>query len=156
MEFIRIDQAACSAFHELLNDYYREGEDENTPQEEVDAFIRLLFDQVITNAIDGCIVREGSRNIGFALWAVDTEDFAFSELPGLGTVLEIGIIQPYRASGRGRELLSYIEKQLIEKGVAQCYVSAYGPAQAFWAGCGFADSGRVAENGLPIMIKSIL
>ena len=155
MEFMGITDADYPVFHELLNDYYREGEDEETPQEEVDSFIRLLFDQVTVGKIDGCIVREGGRNIGFALWAIDTEDFGFSEIPGLGTVLEIGIAGPYRASGRGRKLLSYIEKKLSDRGVAKYYVSAYGPAQAFWTKCGFMDSGISAGNGLPIMIRTI-
>ena len=155
MEFIVINNAIYSVFHELLNDYYREGEDENTSQEEVDSFIRLLFDQIIAHGIEGCIVKEDDKHIGFALWAIDTEDFAFSEMPGLGTVLEIGITKRYRASGRGRKLLSYIENKMFTNGVTQCYVSAYGPAQAFWNKCGFKESGTFASNGLPIMIKSL-
>lgn len=155
MVFRAIGQGDYPVFHGLMNDYYREGEDQNTPQEEVDAFITLLFDKLAAREIEGCIAEEESKPIGFALWAVDTEDFAFSEMPGYGTVLEIGIAKPYRASGRGRELLSHGEKELCRKGVGRAYVSAYGPARSFWARCGYKDSARTAGNGLPIMIITL-
>ena len=69
--------------------------------------------------------------------------------------MEIGIVKQYRNRRYGVKLMSHIEDKLLEKGIADCYVSAYGPAQAFWSRCGFEDSGRTAGNGLPIMIKSI-
>lgn len=155
VNYIAIAEGDYDAFHELLNEYYRDGEDADTAQEEIDAFIRLLFDKVLAHEIEGCLVKEEDRHIGFALWGVDTEDFDFSEMPGYGTIMEVGFTGGSRASGHGKELVSYIEGCLREKGITQCYVSAYGPAQEFWEHCGYADSGKTAENGLPIMIKGL-
>ena len=46
MEFTEISTNDYPLFHDLLNDYYREGEDEGTEQEVIDSFIKLLFDLV--------------------------------------------------------------------------------------------------------------
>jgi ribosomal protein S18 acetylase RimI-like enzyme len=156
MECVKIGEHDYGEFHGLTNSYYREGEDENTPQEVIDSFVRLMFDKVINNEIYGCFVKDEHKYIGFALWAVDTEDFAFSEMPGFGTILEIGLIPSYRASGLGKNLVTYIENSLQKNQIAQCYVSAYGPAQKFWASCGYVENGSKASNGLPIMIKTIV
>ena len=156
MEYCEICEGDHAVFHELANAYYREGADEKTPQDVIDAFIRFMFDMVVKNEIHGCFAKDGDRYIGFALWTVDTGNFAFSEIPGFGTILEIGIIPPYRASGWGKEFTAFIESCLRRQGVRRCYVSAYGPAQAFWEHCGYVKNGRQAQNGLPIMVKSNL
>ena len=155
MAYLEIGDSHYDAFQELLNVYYREGEDENTPQAEIDAFICLLFEMVVHKKINGCFVKEGSSCIGFALWAVDTADFPFSQLPGFGTILEIGIIPSRRGSGLGKELVWHIEEFFQNNNIKHCYVSAYGPAQRFWKGCGYAENGQKANNGLPIMVKAI-
>ena len=121
MEYHKIRKEDEHIFHTLLEAYYREGEDADTPQE-----------------------------------ALDSDALPFSQRPGLGTILEIGLIPGYRASGRGRALAAYAESRLAEQGIRQCYVCAYQPAQPFWNRCGYTDSGTVADNGLPILIKSIL
>ena len=155
VKYCAIGEGDYDAFHELLNEYYRDGEDADTAQEEIDAFIRLLFDKVLSHEIEGCLVKAEEQFIGFVLWGIDTEDFDFSEMPGYGTIMEVGFTGKARSSGHGKELVSYVEDHLREKGIRQCYVSAYGPAQEFWTRCGYADSGRTAENGLPIMIKEL-
>ena len=167
MDYIEICENDYSAFHELANAYYREGEDADTPQEEIDIFIRFLFEKVINHEINGYIAKDKNAYVGFALWGVDTEDFEFSEIPGFGTILEIGFIPSYRSKGNGKELVSYIEgrfrcgqelsdeSRFCKKNVNNCYVSAYGPAQKFWSCCGYFENGKVASNGLPIMVKSI-
>jgi len=155
MEYIEICEEYYSAFHELANAYYREGEDANTPQAEIDIFIRVLFDKVVNHEIYGYIVKDKRAYVGFALWGVDTEGFEFSEIPGFGTILEIGFIPSYRAKGNGKELVLYIERCLCKKNINNCYVSAYGPAQKFWSYCGYVENGKIASNGLPIMVKSI-
>ena len=155
MEYCAVGPNDYAVFHELANAYYREGEDADTPQEQVDAFIRFLFEKVMAQEISGCLAKDGNTYAGFALWGVDREDFFFSEMPGLGTILEIGLIPAYRACGHGKALAAFIEKCLQSVNIQRCYVSAYGPAQRFWAHCGYADSGKKAGSGLPIMIKSI-
>ena len=156
MDYIEICEDDYSAFHELANAYYREGEDADTPQEIIDSFVRLMFDKVINNEIYGCFVKDEQKYIGFALWTVDSEEFEFSELPGFGTILEIGLIPSYRFGGLGKKLVTYVENNLQKNKIAQCYVSAYGPAQKFWANCGYVENGTKASNGLPIMIKTII
>lgn len=155
MECVKIGMNDYSGFYELASSYYREGEDENTPKEVIDSFVRLMFDKVINNEISGCFVKNEDKNIGFALWTVDTEDFDFSEISGYGTILEIGIISTYRVRGYGKKLVTYIENDFKKNNVSQCYVSAYRPAQKFWSSCGYAENGMVASNGLPIMVKTI-
>ena len=108
-----------------------------------------------SNEINGHFAQDGTKHIGFALWTIDTEDFSSSEMIGLGTILEIGLIPSYRASGIGKDFVLYIENCLRTQGIKQCYVSAYGPAQKFWARCGYTESGKTASNGLPIMIKNL-
>ena len=155
MEYLEITPNDYPVFLGLLNPYYREGEDAQTPQEEIDGFIRLLFDMVMQRKIFGCFAKDGGEIVGFSLWVVDTPDFAFSQMPGYGTVLEIGMIPACRAAGWGKALVSHAEDCLRSKGAKQCYVSSYGPAQDFWARCGYAYSGQKADNGLPIMVKNI-
>ena len=155
MEYLEIRQSDYDIFHELANAYYREGEDEATSQEDVDSFIQFLFNNIITHEIYGCLAKLEGAYIGFALWGIDTEDFAFSEIPGFGTILEIGLIPSFRGAGHGRAFVSFIESCLCKKNVKQCYVSAYGPAKKFWTCCGYAENGKTAKNGLPVMTKNI-
>ena len=155
MDYIEICENDYNAFHELASAYYREGEDADTPQEEIDAFIRFLFDKVVNHKINGYIAKEEHASVGFALWGVDTEGFEFSEMPGFGTILEIGLIHSRRGSGFGRNLVAHVENDLQNRNITQCYVCAYGPAQKFWAACGYVENGLSANNGLPIMTKTI-
>lgn len=155
MEYIEICENDYRAFHKLASVYYREGEDADTPQEEIDAFIRFLFDKVVNHAINGLIVKDNNAYVGFVLWGIDAEGFEFSEIPGFGTILEIGFIPSYRSNGNGKALVLYIERCLCKKNINCCYVSAYGPAQKFWSNCGYVENGKTASNGLPIMVKTI-
>ena len=155
MEFVKFQKNDYSSFHELANSYYREGEDENTEQDVIDSFVRMLFDMAIEKKIFACFLKDEGSYIGFALWAIDNEGFEFSEKPGLGTIMEIGISAPFRSSGYGKSLVSYIEGSLKENGISECYVSAYGPAKKFWTSCGYRENGERAENGLDIMVKTI-
>lgn len=81
MEFHPITDYAL--FHSLLTEYYRDGADADTPQEEIDGVIRYLYDLYTQNAISGCIAWEGEP-VGFALWQLDTADSPFSQCPGWG------------------------------------------------------------------------
>ena len=155
MEYYGIGQQDFAIFRELLTAYYREGEDAETPQAELDAFILFLFEKVTGEEIHGTFVKLGNTCIGFALWAIDTEEFVFSQIPGMGTILEIGFIPSHRSSGYGKKLVAFLEHCLEQQGLQQCYVSAYGPARSFWTHCGYVENGKQASNGLPIMVKRI-
>ena len=147
MDFLPISD--YEIFHSLLEPYYREGEDAQTPQEELDGFIRYLYSLVEDNTISGAIAWQG-RPVGFALWAVDREELPFSNLPGAGTILEIGVIPECRSKGYGKLLAEYAEKRLS---CEKRYVCAYGPAESFWKKQGYADSGMLATNGLKLFVK---
>lgn len=149
MKYVPIIKTDYALFHQLLNRYYREGEDAETPQEEIDSFIQYLFDLCVREKISGCIAYENVP-VGFVLWNIDTPDGVFSNKPGYGTILEIGITHDHRGQGLGRQLAAYAESQMEVTG---CYVCAYGPAERFWEKCGYLDSGEIAQNGLKLYVK---
>lgn len=149
MIIVPIAEDNWDEFHRLLTDYYRDGEDAQTPQEELDAFIELLFDLSQKSTISGCIAYEKIA-IGFALWGMDTVDFPFSNKLGYGTILEIGIIPSMRGTGLGRRLVEYAENAMA---CEKYYVCAYGPAEKFWKKCNYWDTGEIGENGLKVFEK---
>ena len=149
MKIQPITQNQYAAFHGLLTDYYRDGEDAQTSQEKLDAFIELLFDLCQKGTISGCIAYEKTA-VGFVLWGMDTVGFPFSQKPGFGTILEIGVIAAVRGTGLGRRLVEYAETAMT---CEKYYVCAYGPAEMFWKKCGYHDSGSIGENGLKMFEK---
>ena len=154
MKFIKIEKASYQTLHDLMNDYYREGEDAETPQEEIDEFIDLLYGMANEGKIGGRIAEEEGETVGFILWAADTEHFMFSELPGYGTILEIGVKKEFRLKGYGRRMAAFAEKRFKENSIDKSYVAAYGPAVEFWKKCGYEESGKVAKSELPLYTKS--
>ena len=149
MIFADVKGCEYSQFHELLNAYYREGEDAQTPQPEIDGFIRYLHELCTSGKICGAVAYEETP-VGFVLWMLDSADGPFSNKPGLGTVLEIGVTERLRGKGFGRSLVKFAESRMEAE---RYYVCAYGPAEAFWQKCGYAFTGEFAENGLKIMVK---
>lgn len=149
MEFLDIQNVPYDIFHGLLNDYFREGADAETPQMEIDAFIRYLYDFCQSGKISGALCMN-ENPVGFVLWNLDEEDGTFSNKPGFGTILEIGVSIDVRRGGIGRKLVDLAESRMDTE---RFYVCAYGPAQDFWSNCGYVLTGETAENGLPIMVK---
>ena len=155
MEFIDLHPHDRETFRHLALEYYRDGEDAKTPLDTITAFIDSLFELAMTGTISGFLAVEEATAVGFALFGLDTADFPFSQMPGLGTILEIGLTPVCRGAGYGQKMVHFIEERLRDLGATQCYVSAYGPAQTFWAHCGYEETGLTADNGLPILIKNI-
>ena len=155
MEFIDLRPQDRETFRHLAVEYYRDGEDAETPLDTITAFIDSLFELAMTGTIGGFLAVEEATAVGFALFGLDTADFPFSRMPGLGTSLEIGLTPSHQGAGYGHKMVRFIEEHLGSLGAAQCYVSAYGPAQTFWARCGYEETGLTADNGLPILIKNI-
>ena len=147
MKLLRIGSFA--EFRDLLIPYYREGEDADTPIEQLEGFIRYLFGLLETGTISGAVAWE-EKPVGFVLWAMDSEALPFSNKPGFGTILEIGVVPGCRGKGYGKAMTEFAESSMAE--VAK-YVCAYGPAEAFWEKCGYRESGETAENGLKIFVK---
>ncbi len=156
ISYANINSGDYDTFHSLMTCYYREAEDKDTPQEDINAFIRLLFDRIMSGEIGGCFAVVNDCTAGFALWMKDTAQSEFSEILGFGTILEIGLDKEFRNRGIGASLAGFAERQMLAGGVDGLYVCAYGPAQGFWLKCGYRDSKRIAKNGLPILIKDIV
>ena len=142
-----------ASFEALMIKYYREGEDADTPIETIKDFIDSLYQMIGSGCIDGAMVNHDGQYEGFCLWMKDDPQSAFSEIPGYGTILEIGVRPQFRKKGLGREIVRYAEMQMRETGVESFYVSAYGPAETFWESCGYQKTERVAQNGLPVFVK---
>ena len=97
MKLLPITGERYGDFHRLLTDYYRDGADAETPQETLDEFIEMLFGLCREGTIGGAMAYETAA-VGFVLWGMDTEDFPFSNLPGYGTILEIGVVPTARGN----------------------------------------------------------
>lgn len=152
--FEKITDTNHAVFRKLMTDYYRDGEDRDTPQEEIDGFVGLLSDRIMSGSINGRLVYpDCDTPAGFVLWMKDSPESDFSEMPGCGTILEIGLIRQCRKRGLGRALVRFAEEQMKDEGVNGFYVLAYGPAQEFWTRCGYENTHRLGTNGLPIFVK---
>ena len=154
MELTKITSAHCDDFFLLMNRYYREGEDADTPQAEMDDFINYLFGMCTDGTIAGCIAYT-DRPVGFVLWNIDTADSPFSNWPGHGTILEIGVIPECRKISLGKVLAVHAETEMRKSGITSFYVCAYGPAVEFWKKCGYEKTDRIADNDLPIYAKDL-
>ena len=151
----KVDQQTYELFHRIMTEYYYEGEDQDTPQEILDEFIQMLFSKIEDEVIEGRLVTSSSSIVGFVLWMKDEEEKLFSEKPGYGTILEIGVVKKYRNTGLGKVLVSYAEEQMRAMQVKSLYVCAYGPAEVFWEKRGYLKTGEIASNGLPILVKEL-
>lgn len=153
MRFLPAIQAG-EVLPSLLTAYYREGEDADTPQEELDAFISYLRDLLEQRIRLGEVAFDGETAIGFVLYAIDGEDYPFSECPGMGTIAEICVIPAYRQQRIGQKMVVHAEEAL-RASVTQMYVCAHASAQAFWRRCGYVPNDQIARNELPICIKKL-
>ena len=153
MRFIPATEAV-DALHALLNSYYREGEDADTPQSELDAFIAYRTEPLEQHILMGEIIYEDDMPLGFVLYAKDGEGYPFSECPGMGTIAEISVTPDRRAHGLGCELVQRAENALRDS-CRQMYVCAHASAQSFWEKRGYSPCGRTAANGLPLLIKAL-
>lgn len=153
IDYRNIEKSDYAEFLKLLTDYYREGEDADTEQSVLDEFIKHLFSLAVENQIRGCFLYQDDVLAGFVLWMIDTPGSDYSEIPGFGTFLEIGICPSYRAQGMGRCAVEATEERMREADVKNFYVSVYPPAGAFWEKCGYRKTDKKASNGLYIYVK---
>lgn len=154
MTFQAIGKDNYDTLLDMMVRYYRNAEDADTPIYEIVSFIRYLFDLIQQEKLYG-VVAYAPSPVGFVLWMRDSEALPFSELPGLGSIVEIGIEADVRHQGYGRALVAHAEQNMRLLGVEGFYVSAYGPAEAFWHACGFCDTGHFARNHLPLLAKPL-
>lgn len=143
-----------AAFRRLMDGYLGDGEDEGTPQDVIDAFVGSLYDKCVAGEITGFVAYLGGEPFGFALLMIDSAEKDFSVMPGYGVILDIGVENAFRAKGLGGSLARHAEALLTAQGVAGLYVTAYGPAEAFWRHMGYRKNGDIAYNGLPVLVKA--
>jgi ribosomal protein S18 acetylase RimI-like enzyme len=155
LEFIDVEEINYQTFHDLLLEYYRDAEDADTEQGVIDDFINRLYDRIVHNNIKGKIVSLDQEYIGFVVWMIDQKNRDFSEIPGYGVILEIGLKKNYRKQGFGQKIVQFAEKKMISEGIDGLYIEAYGPAVSFWTKCGYENSGKTASNELPIFMKQL-
>lgn len=153
MTFEAITAESRASLEALMIAYYQEGEDADTPIDTIRDFIESLFQMICSGSIAGALLKNDGQYEDFCLWMKDDAQSDFSEIPGYGTILEIGVRPESRKKGIGIELVQYAEAQLKKMGTEHFYVSAYGPAESFWERCGYEKTERVAENGLPVFVK---
>ena len=153
MDFLPALEAE-NALSSLLNVYYREGEDADTPQETLDAFITYLRELLSKHLMNGLVAFEHDTPIGFVLYAVDADGYPFSERPGMGTIAEISVVPAYREHGLGRRLVQQAEAALCSS-VTHLYVCAHRSAIGFWHACGYLPTEDIASNGLALYIKQL-
>lgn len=155
LKFYELSEDNYMQFKDMMLEYYREGEDEDTEQTIIEDFIRKLYSMVEDNKIEGRIIYEDTQLVGFVLWMMDIENSEFSEMPGYGTFLEIGINKENRRKGIGRCVVADIENRMMGQGIDKFYVSAYGPAETFWKKCGYVKTIKKASNELFLYEKII-
>lgn len=53
LEYHKISKVNYELFHQMMTDYYRDGDDANTAQELIDQMIELLYEQMENHALEG-------------------------------------------------------------------------------------------------------
>ncbi|MDF2868688.1 MAG: Acetyltransferase domain [Anaerocolumna sp.] len=155
MAYKKIDETNKHIFHKLMLDYYREGCDENTPQNILDDFIISLYNNIVTKSMYGRLIELDKKIIGFVIWMIDVDGNDYSEMPGYGTIAEIGIKAEYRNQGIGKKIVLFAEKKMMEMGVKGFYVTVYEPATKFWSNCGYTNTHNKGNNNLEIYSKKV-
>ena len=155
LEYINIDTSNYEIMLCQMTDYYRNAEDADTPQQEIEDFIHMLFDMIQLGSIRGKLLYYDNVAVGFVLWGIDKEDDMFCEMPGYGTILEICVNEDCRMNGIGTAAVNYAEADMLNNGAKGLYVLAHPDAQGFWQRLGYIDSGNIGGNKLPVCIKAI-
>ena len=99
-------------------------EEQNVPEE-------LEFDRDDGEALH-VVVKDGERVIGTARVLFLANSQAKLE--------RMAILKPFRRRGIGRGIISFLNEELKNRGVAQVILHAQCAAAAFYESCGFAES----------------
>lgn len=154
-EFKQLKEENFKVFHDFMSDYYKDGEDSDTPQDEIDMFIKKLFSLIQEKIMYGVSAYLNDIFIGVVIWMKDTKEHEFSVIPEYGTIAEIGVIQSMRNRGVGCVLVDYAEREIIKLNIDKVYVIAYEEALSFWKKRGYKQSVQLKSKGLPVLIKKL-
>lgn len=149
LTYLPLNRRALNKLHDALIEYYRTPEETD---ESLEGFVQTLFTLVRTGKILGNLVECGDTPVGFVLYAADSRESDFSELPGHGTILALQVESAHQRQGIGTQIVRHVENDLRSK-VAGFYVCSVGTSQAFWEANGYQQSKEMASDGQPLLIK---
>ena len=113
---------------------------------------QTYYDKVQKKEIMGNICLYGDTPIGFAFYRLDTEEWADSQLPGYGRVLEMGIAVKHHKKGFGKKILRFIEDELFHLKAEGIYVLGKGERTKFFTQQGYEHNGKYTEEHLPFLV----
>ena len=149
LTYLPLNRRALSRLHDELIEYYRTPEETD---EALEGFVQTLFTLVRSGKILGNLVQSGDDAVGFVLYAADSRESDFSELPGHGTILALQVQESLRRQGIGSQIVHHVENELRGK-VAGFYVCSLGNSQAFWEKLGYQASQEKATTGEVLFLK---
>lgn len=95
------------------------------------------------------LFERGSEIAGFSFFKIDRK-----ERPGWGYVMEFYIVPARRNEGLGRSCLELVLACMRAGGAPTVWLAADPGAEAFWAACGFRETGEL-ERDQKIMTTSV-
>jgi len=149
LTYLPLNRRALLKLHDGLIEYYRTPEETD---EALEGFVQTLFTLVRNGKILGNLIQSGEEPVGFVLYAADSRDSDFSELPGHGTILALQVEAPLRRQGIGSQIVRHVENELRGK-VAGFYVCSLGESRPFWEACGYRESKEKATTGEILFLK---
>lgn len=141
---------------ELLNDDNKEAffallEECDVAQER----IRELYALTMADKVRARLCRLGAKPIGFITYMRDVEDAPFSQLPGHGTILNVGLTEAMRGQALSDKLIAYAEDDLRLSRVDGLYVTATKELIPFWQKHGYEKTNRLSTDYLPLLVKPV-
>ena len=149
LTYLPLNRRALLKLHDGLIEYYRTPEETD---EALEGFVQTLFTLVRNGKILGNLIQSGEEPVGFVLYAADSRDSDFSELPGHGTILALQVEASMRRQGIGSQIVRHVENELRGK-VAGFYVCSLGESRPFWEACGYRESKEKATTGEILFLK---
>jgi len=149
LTYLPLNRRALLKLHDGLIEYYRTPEETD---EALEGFVQTLFTLVRNGKILGNLIQSGEEPVGFVLYAADSRDSDFSELPGHGTILALQVEASLRRQGIGSQIVRHVENELRGK-VAGFYVCSLGESRPFWEACGYRESKEKATTGEILFLK---
>lgn len=96
------------------------------------------------------------EHVGFIIAQIDTPKSDWCKREGWGFIRECFVRPDFRRRGIARSLVSKVEKDIIDAGAKDIYLTSDEEAIAFWQSVGYLDSGSVYEKNMQkIYVKSI-
>ncbi|MBE6955638.1 MAG: GNAT family N-acetyltransferase [Ruminococcaceae bacterium] len=149
LTYLPLNRRALTKLHDELIEYYRTPDETD---EALEGFVQTLFTLVRNGKILGNLIQSGDEAVGFVLYAADSRESDFSELPGHGTILAMQVQEALRRQGIGSQIVRHVENELRGK-VAGFYVCSVGTSQPFWEACGYRESQEKATTGEVLFLK---